>query len=117
MRAFDQAGFRAAIAAYLVDPADPSIDSIPPQLLKFKLMDSMRKAVRSFRLTRFFKRDAALGAGAIEQFNPAARARSKQYAGRHAEEMASVLKDVHKSRAVRAPAHHAPLAGRFEVRV
>lgn len=108
-RSIDQAGFRVAIAAYLVDPIDASIDSMQPQLLRFKLADSLRKAVRSVKLSKFFKRDH------VKQSSVAISSRPNECAGPHAEKMASVLKDVFKSRSGRTQSQHALRGGIFEV--
>lgn len=114
-RPVDQAGFRVALAAYLSDPPDPSFDSIQPQLLKFKLTDALRKAVRSHKLAKFFKRDVVLKGGAKVHKSAPGAAQSKESAGPSADKMASVLHSLRKSRCHRTQPRNTPSEGRMQV--
>lgn len=115
-RAIDQAGFGVAIAAYLVDHIDCSIDSIQPNLLRFKLADSLRKAVRSVKLSKLLKRDLAMSSKHVKQGCTAVCARPNKCAGPHAEKMVCVLKDTFKCHYGRAQSQRALQRARREVR-
>eukprot|EP00892_Ulva_mutabilis_P010070 jgi/Ulvmu1/7435/UM036_0096.1 len=104
----DRAGFRVALAAFLAATPDPSLDSIQPPLLRFKLIDALRKVVRSCALTKFFRRDLATKEGAALYEPMPGGARSKVCAGPGAQKMALVLHNVQKSRGRHQLPHHAP---------